>query len=241
MAITLVQYKRGYSLANLSSFCMKAEILLKLAGLDYEIEELGDPTKGPKAKLPFIRDNGKDIADSTFIEAHLEEAYGAQFYGDLSDAQKAYGHALARMCEERLYWVMVYGRWIEDAVWPQMSEFWFAELPPVLRSLIPVIARREVRKNLKAHGIGRHTRAEIYALGEKDVHALAHALGDSPFYFGESPTAFDAAIYPVVENVLLEALATPLLPVAQGHQNLKDYAARCRAFWFADLEEGASA
>lgn len=235
MAITLVQYKRGYGVANLSPFCAKAEILLKLAGLDYDIDTENDPRKSPKGKLPYIRDNGVDIADSALIQTHLETAHGADFWPGCSEADKAFGHALSRMCEERLYWVLVYARWIEEDSWPKIAAFWFGDLPPILRNLVPIIARKEVRKNLHAHGLGRHTPEQIYSFGAQDVAAISAALGDKDFLFGAAPTAADAVVYPYVEGVLMEELPSPLLAQAKSYNNLKPYVARCRNLWFADL------
>lgn len=73
------------------------------------------------------------------------------------------------MIEERLYWVLVYARWIDEENWPKTINFWFGSLPPILRTLIPIVARKQVRKNIKAHGIGTHSEAEIYAFAEKDL------------------------------------------------------------------------
>jgi glutathione S-transferase len=49
-----------------SSFCVKADVFLKLSGLSYKTKTF-DVTKAPKGKLPFIEDGGKRIAGSTFI------------------------------------------------------------------------------------------------------------------------------------------------------------------------------
>ncbi|MEM1020495.1 MAG: glutathione S-transferase family protein [Pseudomonadota bacterium] len=235
MAITLVQYKRGYGVANLSPFCMKAEILLKLSGQDYTVEVENDPRKTPKGKLPMIRDGAQVIADSTFIERHLAQTYDVDFYAGLSAEQKAYAHAIGRMCEERFYWVLLYTRWIEPENWPKISQFWFGDMPPIIRNIIPKVALKEVRGNLTAQGVGRHSREDIYALGEQDIAALAGALGDKDFFFGTAPCGTDAVTYPFIEGVLMEALPSPLLEVAKSFPALAAYRDRCRALWFAEL------
>jgi glutathione S-transferase len=235
MTITLVQYRRGYGIANLSPFCMKAEILLKMAGMAYEIETLDDPRKTPKGKLPMIRDGGQDIADSTFIQRHLEQAHGADFYPDTSARDRAIGHALSRMCEERTYWALVYARWIEPSNWPKIKEFWFGGMPPVIRSLVPKLAIKEVKANLRAHGLGRHSQQDIYALGASDIDAIAAVLCDQDYILGSTPTAADASVYPIIENALMAEFPSPLLDAAQAHRALAPYAARCRDLWFKDL------
>ncbi|MEM9877679.1 MAG: glutathione S-transferase family protein [Pseudomonadota bacterium] len=234
MSLVLVQYKRGFGVANLSPFCMKAEILLKMSGKPFSIELLDDPRKTPKGKLPMLRDDGTDVPDSTFMQTHLETAHGVDFYPDISAKDKAIGHAAARMCEERLYWVLLYARWIEPENWSKISDFWFGDMPILMRTLIPKVALKEVKGNLRAHGLGRHSRDDIYALGKSDIDALATLLGDQDFMLGRTPTAADASIYPFIENTLIEALPSPLLDAAKAHDNLVAYAARCRSLWFSD-------
>ena len=234
--ITLVQFPRGMGVPNPSPFCMKAEIMLKMAEQQYEIEELIDPRKSPKSKLPYIRDNGAEIADSSLIQQHLEQSYAADFFPDCNKAQEATGHAIARMCEERLYQVIVYSRWIDENNWSTIRQFWFGSLPPIIRNIVPSIAQKGVVKAQQGHGIGRHSGKEIYAMGCKDIQALADILGEQPYILGDNPTAADATAYSHIENCLVDDIPSPLLNEAQRHENLVAYRDRCRALWFADLE-----
>src|SRR5688500_4235157 len=55
--ITLHTLPGRFGLESLSPFCMKAEIYLKLAKLEYRAVA-GDPRKAPKQKLPLIDDDG---------------------------------------------------------------------------------------------------------------------------------------------------------------------------------------
>ena len=234
MAITFVQFKTGFGVPNPSPFCMKAEILLKMAGVDYQTEILNDPRKAPKGKLPMLRDDGADIADSALIRRHLEMRYGVDFDPGLSDIEKAQSHAFARMIEERLYWVILYSRWFDDANWQVIRDFWFGDMPPVIRSLLPKIARRMTEKGMHGHGIGRHDAADIYAFGAQDFAALATQLGDKPFMFGEAPTSLDASAYPIIVNSLIEAMPGPVLDAARRHANFSGYVERCTALWFPE-------
>lgn len=214
---------------------MKGEILLKMAGQSYETEIIADPSKAPKGKLPYIIDDGVDIADSAFIRWHLETKYGANFDPGLNDADKAISHAMARMLEERTYWATVYSRWIDAHNWPIINKFWFGSMPPVVRSLIPIIAQRQVKNNLKAHGIGRHDEKDIYAFGAEDLAALSAHLGEKQFMFGDTPTSLDATAYPMITNALIEELPGPLLDAAKSHANFTPYVERCQALWFPDF------
>ncbi|MEO1043927.1 MAG: glutathione S-transferase family protein [Pseudomonadota bacterium] len=235
MPITLVQFRSGMGVPCPSPFCMKAEILLKLAGLDYAVEIIDDPRKSPKGKLPYIVDNGQDIADSHFIQRHLEQQHGADFHTGLSPQQRAVSHAMARMIEERLYWALVHSRWIDDANWQITGQFWFGQMPPLMRNIVPVIARRQVRAALHGHGLGRHSAADIYRLGAEDIAALAAQLNQQDYMFGDNPTALDATAYPIIANILAPAVSSRLRESALQHPVLSAYTERCTALWFPDF------
>jgi len=64
--ITLYSFGPGFGLPDPSPFVTKAEVLLKMAELPYRTDTTGFK-KAPKGKLPYIDDEGKMIADSTFI------------------------------------------------------------------------------------------------------------------------------------------------------------------------------
>jgi glutathione S-transferase len=231
--ITLTHFPRAFDVPNPSPFCMKVEILLKMAGLPYEEVICSDPRQGPKGKLPAITDDGAVIGDSDFIQQHLERKYGVDFDAGLDAGERAVGHAFARMGEERLYWCLVYSRWIEDAHFPKVRQFFFGGLPPVIRSIVPAIARRQVRASLKGQGLGRHSRAEIYALGTRDIEAIAAQLGTKPFVMGDNPSSADAAIAPILTGLMIAEMRSPLMDAIEAHPTLVHYVARCRERWFS--------
>lgn len=232
MTIKYIQFRSGFGVPNPSPFCMKGEILLKMAGLEYENQILSDPRKAPKGKLPYMSDAGQDIADSSLIRRHLEDKYGTDFDPALNDTDKAISHAMARMVEERLYWVVLYSRWVDDHNWPIIKNFWFGNMPPVIRSLIPMIALKQTKAALNGHGIGRHNSADIYAFGAQDLAALSQQLGEKQFMFGDSPSSLDATAYPIIANSTVDKLPGPLLDAAKSHANFAPYVERCQKLWF---------
>ena len=230
--IKLYQFPPAFGTPNASPFCIKAELLLKMAGLGYETVVTPDPRKGPKGKLPAIEDNGRIIGDSEFIRRHIERSHGFDFDKGLDQRARAVAHAFARMIEERSYWVMVYGRWIDDRNWPILREAFFGAMPPVLRSILPAMFRRKVRGYLHGHGIGRHARDDIYSLGVSDVRALADWLGEKPYFMGEAPSGVDATVYSFTENILTPPFETPMKAEAMKHPNLVAYTKRMRERYF---------
>lgn len=230
--IKLIQFPRMLGLPNPSPFCIKVEVLLKMAGLAYECEFVANPGKGPKGKLPAIVDDGQALGDSELIRWHLERKYGADFDKGLSAADRAVGHAFARMAEERTYWVLVYSRWIEEANWPLFRDTLFAGMPGFLRAVLGPQIRKRVRNMLRAQGLGLHSRDEIYAMGTKDIDALATQLGTKPFLLGTEPTSVDAAVWPYILGTLVPPLESPLKQAIQKHANLVEYSERMRARFF---------
>jgi hypothetical protein len=57
----------AFGLPDPSPFVVKADLLMKMSGLDYKITAGADVRKGPKQKVPYITDNDKNIRDSTLI------------------------------------------------------------------------------------------------------------------------------------------------------------------------------
>ena len=50
----------------------------------------------------------------------------------------------------------MYTRWIEPQGWAKTKAAFFADLPGLLRWLVPPMARRGMAKELHGHGMGRH-------------------------------------------------------------------------------------
>ena len=110
-------------------------------------------------------------------------------------SQRGCAQGLLRLLEENLYWVMVYSRWFEEANWKIFRPVLLGGVPAPARLLVSVAARRGVRRQLVGHGIGLHSRDEIYAIGERDLNAVADVLGDQPYLMGQEATRIDAAAY----------------------------------------------
>lgn len=233
----LFQYPAAFGLPCPSPFCTKAEVLLKMAGVDYEDIRVNDPRKGPKGKLPAIEMDGELIGDSELIRYAIETRTGFDFDAGLSDQQKAVSHAMARMIEERLYWAIVHARWMNDESFAVIRKSFFNLMPPIVRNIIPIVARRQVKGYLHGQGLGRHTTAEAMAFGVRDIDALATQLGDQPWMMGAEPTYLDATAWTHVANASVpEHDTSPLKQSVLGHENLSAYVARGFEHWFPELK-----
>ncbi len=231
--IKLYQFPPAFGLPNMSPFCMKVETYLRMAGLAYECPRGADLTKSPKGKMPYIDDNGTVVADSTFIIDYLKATYGDKLDVKLSARERALSLTIQRTFEESLYWAAVYSRWIEDAGFAIVGEAAFARLKFPMRQLVPVIARRIMRKQLHGQGTGRHSRDEIYAMGSRDISALAELLGEQAHFLGDEPTSIDATGYAFLANLLWAPIDSPLRAHAQKLPNLEAYCQRMKVRYFS--------
>lgn len=222
--IKLYRFPPLGSLPSASPFCAKVEAYTRLAGIEYEPRDLSDPRKSPKGKLPYIRDGETVVADSAAIIDYLKSRYGDPLDKDLSAAEQATALAYQRMIEEHLYFCIVQMRWIRDINWAQVKARYFSSLPIPMRWLIPGIAQKQVRRDLRGHGIGRHTDAEIDAMTIEDLRAISDFLGDKDYLMGAAPTSLDATGY----SFLTSLLRAPFhLPIQDEVDKLKNLAAYC--------------
>ncbi len=232
--IKLYQFVPAFGLPNMSPFCMKVETYLRMAGLPYACPRNADIFKSPKGKMPYIDDNGKVLGDSTFIVDYLKATYGDTLDAKLTAHQRALGIALQRLIEESLYWPVVHSRWIDDVGYETVKAAAFGRMKFPLRQLIPVFARRGLRKQLHAQGTGRHSRAEIYAIGCRDVTALSDLLGEQAFFLGDEPTSIDATAYGFLANLLWVPINLPIRAHAQKMPNLEAYCQRMKARYYSN-------
>jgi glutathione S-transferase len=233
----IILYKFGpyFGLPDPSPFVMKAEMLLKLAGLEYA-ENTGGFVNAPKGKLPYLRDGDETIADSTFIRLHIERKYGFDFDQGLSDAEKGVAWAVEKMCEDHLYWLVVDARWMDKANFARGPALFFLAAPPLTRPLIKALVRRGVRRTLRGQGLGRHTGEERAELARRDLAAIDAILGGKPFLFGEAPRGADATVGAFVAACLAKTFVAPLREAAETKPRLVAYAERVIARFYPNFE-----
>ncbi|HEX2447555.1 MAG TPA: glutathione S-transferase family protein [Methyloceanibacter sp.] len=223
--ITLYGFGPAFGLPDPSPFVMKAEILLKMAGVAYTVDT-GGFNKAPKGKLPYIVDDGEPIGDSTFIRWHLEKKYNIDFDRGLNAEQRA---------EDNLYWAVVHDRWLDENNFAKEPRNFFRAVPAPIRPLVIAFIRRRVRSTLHLQGMGRHSRQEVAALASRSIDATADFLGTKAYMMGAEPTGVDATSFAFVAGVLCPVFETPVRAAAERHDNLRGYADRMMARFYPGL------
>ena len=207
--LKLLTYPAGLNTFSPSPFCVKAALLLQASGQAWEREDTVDPRKMPQAKLPVLRTPDGLIHDSTRIRIWLESK-GAIYDAGLSDAEKVASHALIRMAEDHMYFILLLDRWGNDAVWPVLRETYFSEIPGLIRNFVAGRLRAGVLKGMAAQGMGRMSDTERLDRAEADFRAISVQLGDKSYLFGDEPTIADFSIVPMLEGMRATPVATRL-------------------------------
>lgn len=231
--IRLYQFPAGFDVPNVSPFCLKLETFMRLAGVQYQVRALRDPRKAPKGKLPYIDFDGELIADSAIIQRVLTERLHLELDQHLDAEACGRAVAVTRLCDDHLYWLLVYFRWLEPEGWQQTRQAFFGHLGPALLTLITPLIQRRVRADLSAQGFARHEREDLLTFAREDLQALTDLLGDAPFFGGDHPCSADASAYGVLANLVFCSLQTPLNRLAREYPVLVDYCQRLRAVAWA--------
>ncbi len=226
----LHQFPPALGLPSASPFCTKVATYLRMVDVPYEVV-VGDPRRAPKGKLPVLEDGGRLIPDSEAILRYLQDR-GFDTDGHLSPGQRALGHAIRRMLEEHLYWVMVYSRMLDEPSWSASRGTLLSGVPAGLRTVAGRMFQKQIRQTLHAQGLGRHSRADIYARGADDLGHLSTLLGDQKYILGEAVSSVDATVYAWLACILIPPVRTPLADAAEQHANLVAYLHRFREKYY---------
>lgn len=232
--IILNQFPQSWNLPNPSPFCLKVETFLRMANIPYKSQYILDPKQSPSKQLPFITDDGKALADSSRIIRYLQEHYH-DIDKQLSAADKNAATAIQRICEDHLYWVGLYDRWVSDQGWAVTSQEFFSGIPTLLRKWIANKVRKHQIKRIYRVGLSRLNADEIVIEGKKDLDVILSYMGDSTYIFGETATSTDAIVFAFMANLIYCPIATPLKAYALEQANLVDYCENVFSVYFPEF------
>ena len=229
--ITLHTFGPYFGLPDPSPFVMKAEMLLKLAGVPYETTTRG-VGKAPKGKLPYIRDGETVVADSTLIRLYLEQKYQIDFDRALTARDRGVAWSVDKMLEDHMYWIMVYWRWLNEENFARGPRQFFKRAPALIRPIAEKFVLRRIRGTLHQHGIGRHSEAETNAMAVRGIDALAQILGDHRYFLGAQPCGADATVFAFVACTLTPVFQSPVRDKMVAEANLVAYHDRMMKEYF---------
>jgi glutathione S-transferase len=231
------KFASAWGQPDLSPFVFKLETYLRMAGIAYEGVP-GDVRKAPKKKLPYIEHDGRVLGDSSLIITHLKTVFGDSLDAGLGARERAVAASFQAMLEEQLYFVILYQRWQEDRGWatyaPVLSEIMgTAGVPGPLRRVASYVIRKQVLKTVYAQGTGRHTGAEVDAIGSRIVTSVSDYMGENSFFLGESPRTIDATVYPFLSGIMDTPFVSATKAHAESLPHLRAYVDRMKAKYWA--------
>lgn len=195
--VILYQVGRGPNAPSISPFPLKLETFLRMAKIPY----MNDHTAkfSTKGKTPWMEYNGVDVADSQFCIEYLKKELGADLNKHLTAEEYGASRALQKMAEENLYWTMC-------------DEMFLTDDTTVIRNIIPYrgvklwatlwFLRRIIRKETWGHGIGRHSKDEIWSIAVGDLRAISGYLGDKKFLTGDEPCEADCGLFGMLAMIV---------------------------------------
>lgn len=234
--ITLYAFPTGPGFFNFSPYCTKVEILLAQAGLKFSLEMPEDYKSFSKGRLPVLNDHGCIIEDSEIIRLHIAEKYKKELDGTLSTADKATGHAVCRMLDERTIYGIVWTRWVEDSGWAQTKPIFFAEAPDEVAELM----RKQCVEAIETIGFGKFTKEEMQTFIRADLKTVSDLLGDRDFFLSDEATYLDATVFGHIANLYGSPIRSWTNELVEEHQNLVSYFNRGMTCWYPNAMQAAA-
>jgi len=234
--VLLHMHPPSKTLPTTSMFCLKLETYIRMHKIPYE-SHYGYKV-GKNGKVPWIEYKTDRISDSASIIQFLDKTFEiSPIDSHLSEAQQHIAHALQVMLEENTYWAVQYSRWVD-----RFNEFKreIAEWNGggIGFNVNVKMSQRKVRSGLESHGLGRHTKEEVYALAAKDLKALSGVLGEQQYLFGDSVSTVDLVAFSLVAQITQLGLDTPLSTLINEEcTNLLEHFNRIKADYWPDWDD----
>ncbi|XP_060564136.1 failed axon connections homolog isoform X2 [Ruditapes philippinarum] len=210
---------------------MKLETFLRMAKIPYINDHAARFSS--KGKTPWIEVNGQAIPDSQFAIEFIKKKFGVDSNINLSEDDKAVARAFLKLTEENLYWTMC-------------IEMFGDNLEPV-KTVIPyrgfklwltvTLLRRALAKQTWGHGIGRHSKDEVWDVAMQDMNALSSFLGSKKFLMGDEPSEVDCAVFGMIAQIYWHMPGSRhQVYLKENLSNLVDYINRMKERFWPDWE-----
>jgi glutathione S-transferase len=185
---------------RVSPFMEKVVCGLQWKGLQFEKVSLRTPIQlrrwSPQTgKVPVLEIDGERIYDSTLILRRLEALKPSPSFWSAEPVVAARQRMLEDWADESLYWQLMAERWCSECRAATLEEV-AADLP----SWIRIIAKStflpsRLGRAPVIQGFGRLPREVRLREFEASLDDLVMQLAESPFFFAESLSAADIALY----------------------------------------------
>ncbi len=203
----------------------------KSLSLSWSIEMMKTPAaikrKSPiTQKMPAVNLDGVMFYDSTFILRELEKRHPAPSLWSSNDYVAAQQRQLEDWCDESLYWYIMAMRWQRENADKAIAQITSA-MPALVGLVLGKIIKKKLVQSTVAQGLGRLPQHVLMEETARQLQDLSLILGDSPYFYSETPSAADFAVYCQIGFGL--SGTTPAFEAAYvQHKNLQDFYNRIR-------------
>lgn len=226
--IHLYVYPGLFGLPSNSPFDLKVDTVFRLIDIEFILHNILDASDAPRQQCPYLKDGDRVIGDSGVIIKDVIQANKSQIDFDLTVQQQSLTHAITRMLDGHLYWVMAYSRWQDERYYPQFRDAFLANVSDISSEDLSTFRSHNIKK-YEIQGIGRYDADEIYQAGIDDIVAIDNILEDDDYIFGHKVHIVDAVCYGYLANIFYFPIETPLKQCIVEHARLVQYIARIRA------------
>lgn len=185
--------------SRLSPFVEKVARALQLKAVDFEVVDVRGPNdlrrwNPTTGKMPVLEVGGMKLFDSTLILRRLDEIVPSpplvSVHADVAAKQRF----IEDWSDESLYWYVMALRWNPQNAKATVAQI-AAFVPAPLRPVAGVLFNWQIGGQARAQGLARLPMEIVLDELGRRLDELCVFLGDEPFFFSESPSVADLAVF----------------------------------------------
>ncbi|XP_078531327.1 metaxin-3 isoform X2 [Lissotriton helveticus] len=228
-AMKLSCWGGDWGLPSVHPECLVVMAYARFASAPVIVDVVDHSWMSPNGVVPVLILEDTTIAQPVQILNFLrKKKYNADY--DLSAKEGADTLAYIALLEEKLLPALLHVFWVDAENYSSMTRPWFASRIPFPLSLyLPgKMSRQALNRLLLTRGepplfrVG-DVEAQIYKDAKECLNLLSHRLGNSQFFFGNTPTTLDAFVFG-----FLAPLYKVHFPKVQLQEHLKQLSNLCR-------------
>lgn len=185
--------------SRLSPFVEKVARALQLKAIDFATVDVRGPNDLKKwnpttGKMPVLDIGGASLFDSTLILRKLDEIAPEPPLVSRDPTVAAKQRFIEDWSDESLYWYVMALRWNPVNVKATVAQL-AAFMPALLRPLAGIVFPWQIGGQARGQGLARLPLDVVLAELERRFDELTVFLGASPFFFSDSVSVADLAVF----------------------------------------------
>ncbi|GAB1609050.1 metaxin-1-like [Argonauta hians] len=221
-SIELDVWHGAWGLPTVEPKCLAVLTYCKFSDVPVSLQKTGNPYRSPSGEFPLLR-HGTEIQSSTEnIISYLREKHWGCDY-KLSNSQGADTIAFCSLLEEKLLPAVLHLWWIDAKTYIDLTRPGFAKAAPFpLNFFLPNKMRRKAKTRIYSKYTENVTDMEynmkIYNEAKLCLNLLEKKLGTNQYFFGTSPSLFDAIVF---------GYLAPLMKAPLSSNHLRNHLLAC--------------